>query len=60
MYKITHLRYDMLTGSNGAYLMEPTDYDHSDDHERLTEIVTELNRDAIESSSDDRWIVEAK
>jgi hypothetical protein len=54
MYKITHLRFDSRTN---CYWMEPTDYDLMTKGEAES-LVTELNSDAIESNSEDRWIVE--
>lgn len=53
MHRIVHLRFDQ---NHNCFWMESTDYDPMN-LEQAESIVTELNRDAIQSSLPDRWIV---
>lgn len=52
MYRIIHLSYQ----GDGIYQSSPTDYDPMTIDEAW-ELVTELTKDAIESSSTDRWTI---
>lgn len=55
MYRIIHLTVQ----GKSVYWRNATDYDPMDLEQALS-LVTVLNRDAIQSSLLDRWVVEAE
>ena len=57
--ELIHLRplTNTLGGRDYMYLANKTDYDLFDHWTDANDIAVDLNRDAIDSGQDDRWIV---